>query len=67
MLCREVIDRIEEVYPRHYAMNWDNVGLLAGRMDKEVKRVWIALDLTDEVLDEAVRSVSYTHLRAHET
>lgn len=55
MLCREVIGRIEEVYPRQYAMNWDNVGLLAGRMDKEVKRIWIALDLTDEVLDEAVR------------
>lgn len=55
MLCREVIDRIEEVYPRKYAMDWDNVGLLAGRMDKEVKRIWIALDLTDEVLEEAVR------------
>ena len=55
MLCREVIDKIEEVYPREYAMDWDNVGLLAGRMDKEVERILIALDLTDETLCEAVR------------
>ena len=39
MICREVIDIIERRYPREYALGWDNVGLLAGRDDKEVRRI----------------------------
>ena len=54
MLCQEIIDIIEKSYPEKYALDWDNVGLLAGRDDKEVKRVYIALDATDEVVAAAV-------------
>ena len=56
MLCKEVIEIIERTYPKQAAMEWDNVGLLVGRTDKEVKKVLVALDLTDEVLDEAIDS-----------
>lgn len=55
MKCREITGKIEARYPKCYAMEWDNVGLLAGRSDKEVKKVYLALDATDEVIDEAVR------------
>ena len=55
MLCKEIIEKIEETYSPNYAMEWDNVGLLAGRMEKDVKKLFIALDLTDEVLCEAVK------------
>ena len=54
MICREVIDIIERRYPREYALGWDNVGLLAGRDDKEVRRIYIALDASDEVIHAAV-------------
>ena len=54
MICSDIIQKIEERYPTRYALEWDNVGLLAGRMDKEVKKIYIALDATDEVIDEAV-------------
>ena len=37
MLCREVTDIIEQRFPKEYALDWDNVGLLAGRDDKEVR------------------------------
>ena len=37
-------------------MDFDNVGLLAGRTEKEVKRVYIALDATDAVIDRAVEA-----------
>ena len=56
MLCKDIIDIIERTYPRQAAMEWDNVGLLVGRTDKEVNSVLVALDLTDEVLKEAVES-----------
>lgn len=54
MLCRDIIKKIEEQYPVSYALEWDNVGLLVGRYTKEVKSIYIALDATDEVIDEAV-------------
>ena len=54
MLCREIINIIEQKYARTYAMSWDNVGLLAGRNDKEVKKIYVALDATDDVVDEAI-------------
>ena len=54
MFCKEIMEKIEKSYPRAYAMDWDNVGLLAGRDDKEVKKIYIALDATDDVVDTAV-------------
>ncbi|XCP87044.1 Nif3-like dinuclear metal center hexameric protein [Roseburia hominis] len=53
MFCREIMKKIEERYPKRYAMEWDNVGLQVGRSDKEVSRIYIALDATDEVIEEA--------------
>ena len=44
MVCREIIDILERACPKEYALEWDNVGLLAGRDDKEVIRLYIALD-----------------------
>lgn len=54
MLCREIMQVIEASYPRDAALDFDNVGLLAGRAEKEVKKVYIALDATDIVIDHAV-------------
>ena len=53
MRCKEIIDLIEKKYSPEYALEWDNVGLLAGRDDKEVRRIYVALDATDEVVDAA--------------
>lgn len=55
MLCSEIIGIIEKSYPVSCALKWDNVGLLAGRGDKEVKTVYVALDATDQVIEDAVR------------
>lgn len=54
MLCRDIMKVIETTYPKHAALEWDNVGLLVGRMDKDVKRIYVALDATDEVIDDAI-------------
>ena len=54
MLCKEIIKKLEEVYPKNAALEWDNVGLLVGREQKEVKNIYVALDLTEEVLDKAI-------------
>ena len=54
MLCKEIIEKIEETYPKNRAMDWDNVGLLVGSTEKEVSKIFIGLDLTDEVIEEAI-------------
>lgn len=55
MKCYEIIEKLETLSPASYAESWDNIGLLAGRRDKEVKTIYIALDATDDVIEEAVR------------
>ncbi len=54
MRCREFTEKLEEVWPLSFAESWDNPGLLTGRADKEIKTVMLALDATDEVVEEAV-------------
>lgn len=39
--------------PRETAESWDNVGLLVGRPDREVRRALVALDVTPAVAAEA--------------
>ncbi len=53
MLCKEIIEIIEGAYPRTMAQDWDNVGLLTGSREKEVRRIYVALDALDEVIEAA--------------
>lgn len=55
MKCEDIMGKLEELSPAHFAQDWDNVGLLVGRTDKEVHSVYLALDATDEAVEEAVR------------
>ena len=54
MICREVIEILERQSPLAYACDWDNVGLQVGSRDQEIQRIYIALDATDETIQEAV-------------
>jgi len=47
---------MEEYAPLLFAFEHDNVGLILGSRDKTVKKIMIALDLTDSVVDEAVEN-----------
>lgn len=54
MKCSEVVACLEKIAPCCFAEKWDNVGLLAGREDKEINKILLALDPTSEVVEEAV-------------
>lgn len=53
MLLQTLINRIEEEYPPALAYDWDNVGLLAGSPDREIKKVLVTLDVHSGVVAEA--------------
>ncbi len=55
MKCKDIIEKIEEKYPVSFAEDWDNSGFLAGDASWDVKKVFLALDATDEVIDAAIR------------
>lgn len=50
----DIINVFEALYPRDLAYNWDNVGLQIGSLNKEIKNILLSLDLTLEVVDEAI-------------
>lgn len=54
MQCNEMIRQLNKLAPEEYACDWDNPGLLAGRSDKAVHKVLVALDATDEVVEQAI-------------
>lgn len=52
--CRDIIELMEKLAPRELAEDWDNVGLMVGDFDMPVKKVLLALDIDDDVIDEAI-------------
>lgn len=52
----DVYNAVNTLAPFELAMDWDNAGLLIGGKDDPVTRALVALDVTDTVLDEAVRT-----------
>lgn len=54
MECALICESLEELSTKRFALSFDNVGLLVGRYDKDVKTIYIALDATDEVIDAAI-------------
>ena len=51
----DVVEILEELVPPQLAEDWDNVGLMVGRMDHPVKKILFALDFTAEVLEQAIK------------
>ncbi len=45
-----------ETFPQKWASEWDNVGLVIGSPESDVDKILIALELTSQVLDEAIKS-----------
>jgi dinuclear metal center YbgI/SA1388 family protein len=50
---REVVAALERLYPPQTALSWDRVGLVTGDLDQPVSLVYLAVDPTLAVIDEA--------------
>lgn len=53
MKISDLIEQLEKISPKSTALEWDNVGLLAGDLDAAVKRVFITLDVTAASIRQA--------------
>lgn len=54
MKIKQILDILEEMAPLAYAEDFDNVGLLVGNQDHEIKGVLVCHDALENVIDEAV-------------
>lgn len=55
MKLADIMKTIEEDFPKSLAMDWDNVGLLVGDEEADIKKVLISLDVTDAAVERAVK------------
>lgn len=55
MKIKEITDIIEQYAPLAWQESYDNAGLIVGRPEDRVHQALLAVDVTEEVLDEAER------------
>ncbi len=54
--CKDVAHHIEKIAPTQIAASWDNVGLQVGNYNKPVKKVLVALDITNKVIKHCIEN-----------
>lgn len=53
---KDIIGNLEKKYPKANAESWDNVGLIVGKLNQEVRKVQLSLDATDKVIENAIKN-----------
>ena len=53
---KDISDFINTIAPYDNKCEWDNCGILVGDKDREVKKIGFALDMTSEVLEDAIKN-----------
>jgi dinuclear metal center YbgI/SA1388 family protein len=50
----KVIKILEQFAPEKHAQSWDNVGFQIGNARRQIDKIMVALEVTDEVINEAI-------------
>ncbi len=53
-LVQDVIDMMEQWAPAWLCESWDRVGLMTGQPQAKAERIWVALELSDTLLEQAL-------------
>lgn len=54
MLVRDIVNIIHRAAPPDLALDWDNCGLQAGSVNREVRKIGLALDATEATVAQAL-------------
>jgi len=52
----DILRSLDRIFPFEKVAPWDNVGLLAGKKGKTVRKVLVGVDVTPEFISQAVAS-----------
>ena len=61
MKCKNVVELLNRLAPETLACEWDNVGLTVGRFDKNVSKILVALEVTNDVVNKAIEEQADDH------
>jgi dinuclear metal center YbgI/SA1388 family protein len=56
MLLQNIINHLESIAPPQYQESYDNAGLIVGHKTMDISSALITIDVTEEVLDEAIKN-----------
>lgn len=65
MILKELALSLDKIFNRSLALSWDKVGLQIGNLESDINKILITLDITGEVVDEAVNLNSDLILAHH--
>ncbi|SDG01347.1 dinuclear metal center protein, YbgI/SA1388 family [Selenomonas sp. WCT3] len=54
--CQVVMDALETIAPKRMAEEWDNPGLLVGALNQDIHKILVCLDVSDEVVEQAIEA-----------
>ena len=63
--CRDVIAEMEKIAPKNTAEEWDNPGLNLGSPDADADKIFVCLDVSEEVIARAVEIGAHTIVTHH--
>ncbi len=56
MKVKDIVTKIEERLPKAWSEDWDNIGLLVGDPSRDVTKIAVALDATEDSVRDAIKS-----------
>ncbi|MBE3094939.1 MAG: Nif3-like dinuclear metal center hexameric protein [Actinobacteria bacterium] len=56
MILKELATVFDTIFCKNLALDWDKTGLRVGNIQKDIRKILITLDLTDSVIQEAIRA-----------
>lgn len=56
MILKELSTVFDTIFYKNLALDWDKTGLSIGNIQKDIRKILITLDLTDSVIQEAIRA-----------
>ncbi|MDR3259328.1 MAG: Nif3-like dinuclear metal center hexameric protein [Fusobacteriaceae bacterium] len=52
---RKIVEILENKFPLCNAEDWDNVGLIVGNVNRDIKKIQLSLDVTKDSLENAIK------------
>lgn len=65
MNLNKVVILLDSLVPLNFAEDWDNVGLLVSSKNTKINKILLTIDLTKNVLEEAIKSKSNLIISYH--
>lgn len=65
MILKELSTVFDTIFYKNLALGWDKTGLRVGNIQKDIRKILITLDLTDSVIQEAIRAKADLLLSHH--